>query len=129
MLAEQERIFKKHENILKQTNEELMVKNEKLEEEKDQDDEILKLKNDKMDAMERHAADMEEVMADSKTSAAVAVLQAKVEMVEDDLVSWDVEGWKDAIIRLTSVHPEEKKEKVDGGEQVKESGATSAVEV
>ena len=94
------------------------------------DDEILKLRTDKIDAIVRHTAEMEEVMVDSKTSTAIVVIQAKVEMVEEDPTSWDVTGWKNAINRLTGLEPEEKREeKVDNSEHMKDVGATSGVEV
>ena len=62
--------------------------------------EIAKRKSEKIDVLARQTAEMEEVMADCKTSAAIAVLQAKVQMDGEDPSNWDVAGWKNAISRL-----------------------------
>ena len=100
---------------------------EKLEEERDQlYEEVLKLRTNKMDAFVRHTAELEVVTADSKMSAAIAVLQAMVGLAKEDPVSWDVAGCKNAINHLMGLEPVEKKvEKADDGGHMKDVGATS----
>ena len=112
-------------------NKELTKNIKELEDERDiMDDEILKLKTEKIDALVRHTAEMEEAMANSKTRAAIAMLQAKEEMAGGDPSNWDVAGWKNAISRLTGLETEEKvEEKADDGEQTKDVGATSGAGV
>ena len=53
-----------------------------------------------VESSKQHSADLEEVMAESQTSAAIAVLQARMEMAEEDPSTWDVTGWKNALKRL-----------------------------
>ena len=109
-------------------NKELTKKVEELEVERDRlDDENLNLKTDRIDASKQHTSEMEEVMADSRTSAAIAVLQAKVEMAGEDPSSWDVTGWKKAISRFMGSEAEgSAEEKIpEKVEEVTDIGATS----
>ena len=70
---------------------------------------------------------MDDLVVDSKTSAAVSVLQAQIALVEKDLATWDVTGWKDVVFRLTGVHPDQEAGEEEPGKEdpAKEDGATS----
>ena len=110
--------------MMKLLNKDLTKKVEKLEEEVERlGDENLNLKTDKV----RHLSEMEEVMADSRTSAAIAVLQARIEMATEDPSNWDVVGWKEAHHRLTGLEVEGSvEEKVhEKGDETKSIVATS----
>lgn len=43
------------------------------------------------------------MITDAKTTTAIAILQAKINLVEDleNVSSWDVEGWRVALAKLT----------------------------
>ena len=128
---ERERNFKEHENALRQSIQELTAKVAKLEKEN------LRCKNEMQEMLDQHAAELNESAIDSSTSAAVSVLQAQLALVKEDPATWDVAGWKDAVFRLTGVHPDqdagkEDPEREDPGKEdpgnkdpVKEDGATS----
>ncbi|KAL4580391.1 hypothetical protein LXL04_016582 [Taraxacum kok-saghyz] len=90
-----------HEQKLRLMNREMTKKVEELEKERDRlAEENLNLKTEKIDTLKQHLSEAEEVMADSRTSAAIAVLQARIEMAGENPSNWDVAGWKDALIRL-----------------------------
>ena len=90
--------------MMRLLNRDLTKKVEKMEEDaKRLSDENLILKTDQS----RHISEMEEVMADSRTSAAIAVLQEKIEMAGEDSSKWDVIGWKEALCRLMGSGAEE----------------------
>ena len=101
LLERGEKAFKDHEQMLRLVNKDMTKKIEELEKERDRlANENLSLKTEKIDSLKQHTDEVEEVMAESRTSAAIAVLQARMEMVEEDPSSWDVAGWKDALSRL-----------------------------
>ena len=56
----------------------------------------------KVEKEEEHLTDLEEVIVDAKTSAALAILQTKIKLDEDleNTSSWDVEGWREAFSKL-----------------------------
>ena len=60
------------------------------------------LSNHKVEKEEEHLADLEEVIVDAKTSAAIAILQAKINLAEDleNASSWDVEGRREVLAKL-----------------------------
>ena len=96
------------------------------------EEESLRWKSEKQDLMDQHAAELDDLAMDSKTSAAVSVLQAQIALVKKDPATWDVTGWKDVVFRLTGVHPDQEAEDEDLGKEdpvkgdpVKEDGATS----
>ena len=71
--------------MLRLMNREMTKKVEELEKERDRlADENLNLKTEKIDTLKQHLSEVEEVMADSRTSAAIAVLQARIEMAGED---------------------------------------------
>ena len=110
--------------MMRLLNKDLTKKVEKLEEEaKRLGDENLNLKTDKV----RHISEMEEVMADSRASAAIAVLQARIEMAGEDPSKWDVVGWKEALCRLTGSEAEEvvEEKSPEKGDETKSIVATS----
>ena len=124
-LVEQEKAFEQHERVLKQSFEALMMQ---LEKERDTLEEvILKLLNGKQETVERHAFELDATMMDYKANTDVVILQTKLKLANEGPSSRDVEGWKDAIFRLTGVHPDEEMagEEVDSVEQLKNVGATS----
>ena len=121
-----EKNFKEHERALRQTIQELTVKVAKLEEES------LGWRSEKQELMDQHAAELDDLAIDSKTSAAVSVLQAQIALVKEDPATWDVTGWKDAVFRLTGVHPDQEAGEEDLGKEdplkddpAKEDRATS----
>ena len=118
---ERERNFKEHEKVLRQTIQELTAKVAKLEEQS------LRWKSERQDMMDQHAAELDDLAIDSKTSAAVSVLQAQIALVKKDPATWDVTGWKDAVFRLTGVHPDQETGEEEPGKEdpAKEDGATS----
>ena len=114
--------------MMKLLNKDLTKKVENLEEEVERlDEENLNLKTGKNDTQKRHLSEMEEVMEDSRTSAAVAVLQARIEMAREDPSNWDVKGWKDALRCLTGSEAEGSvEEKIpEKGDEAKSIVATS----
>ena len=121
-----EKNFKEHERALRQTIQELTVKVAKLEEES------LGWRSEKQELMDQHAAKLDDLAIDSKKSASVSVLQAQIALVKEDPATWDVTGWKDALFRLTGVHPDQEAGEEDLGKEdplkddpAKEDGATS----
>ena len=118
---EREKNFKECEKVLRQSVQELTAKVAKLE------GENLRCKNEMQDMMDQHAAELDDLAIDSKTSAAVSVLQAQIALAKKDPATWDVTGWKDAVFRLTGVHPDQEAGEEDPGKEdpVKEDGATS----
>ena len=112
-----EKNFKEHEGVLRQTIQELTAKVAKLEEES------LRWISEKQELLDQHA----DLDIDSKTSAAVSVLQAQIALVKEDPATWDVKGWKDAVFRLTGVHPDQENGEEEPGKEdpAKEDGATS----
>lgn len=124
LLEQGEKTFKEHDEMMRLLNKDLTRKMEKLEGEvKRLRDENVNLKADSV----RHVSEMEEVMADSRTSAAIAVLQARIEMSGEDPSKWDVAGWKEALCRLTGSEAEGSvEEKSPGkGDETKSIVATS----
>ena len=103
-MAEREKNFKEHKKVLRQNIQDLTAKVARLEEEAEE--EILRWKVEKQEMMDRHAVDLDESAIDSKTSAVVSVFQAQSELARKDPATWDVAGWKDALFRLTGVHPD-----------------------
>ena len=86
-------------------------------------DENLRLKTEKVESSKQHSAELEEVMAESQTSAAIAVLQASIEMAEEDPSTWDVTGWGNALKRLMGSDgeasvDEKVHEEVDGNKSI-----------
>ena len=119
---EREKNFNEHENALRQSIQELTAKVAKLEKEN------LRCKNEMQEMLDQHAAELNESANDSRTSAAVSVLQAQLALVKEDPATWDVAGWKDAVFRLTGVHPDQgvgKEEEPGKEDPAKEDGATS----
>ena len=116
-----EKNFKEHEGALRQTIQELTAKVAKLEEES------LRWISEKQELLDQHAAELDDLDIDSKTSAAVSVLQAQIALVKEDPATWDVKGWKDAVFRLTGVHPDQENGEGEPGKEdpAKEDGATS----
>jgi hypothetical protein len=116
-----EKSFKEHEGVLRQTIQELTAKVAKLEEES------LRWISEKQELLDQHAAELDDLDIDSKTSAAVSVLQAQIALVKEDPATWDVKGWKDAVFRLTGVHPDQENGEEEPGKEdpAKEDGATS----
>ena len=110
-MLEWERNFKEHERVLRQTVQKLTAKVAKLEEES------LRWKNERQDMVDQHAAELDDLAIDSKTSAAVSVLQAQIALVKKDPATWDVSGWKDAVFRLTGVHPDQEAGEEDPGKE------------
>ena len=47
--------------------------------------------------------ELEEVIADAKASVAVGILEANIKLAEDPELSgsWNVEGWREALAKLT----------------------------
>ena len=118
---ERERNFKEHEKVLRQTIQELTAKVANLEEES------LRWKSERQDMMDQHAVELDDLAIDSKTNAAVSILQAQIALVKKDPATWDVTGWKDAIFRLTGVQPDQEAGEEEPGKEdpAKEDGATS----
>ena len=119
---EREKNFKEHERVLRQSVQELTAKVAELEKEN------LRCKDEMQEMLDQHAAELNESANDSRTSAAVSVLQAQLALVKEDPATWDVAGWKDAVFRLTGVHPDhgaEKEEDPGKEDPAKEDGATS----
>ena len=54
---------------------------------------------EKAEKEEEHAVEMEEVIAEAKSNAAMAVWETKIKLVEDvaNLGSWDLAGWHEAL--------------------------------
>ena len=101
LLDQGEKAFKEHEQMLRLVNKDMAKKVEELEKEKSRlAAENLSLKTERVESSKQHSAELEEVMAESQTSAAIAVLQARMEMAEEDPSTWDVTGWKNALKRL-----------------------------
>ena len=124
LLEQGEKAFKEHEQMLRLVNKDMAKKVEELEKEKSRlAAENLSLKNERVDSSKQHSADLEEVMAESQTSAAIVVLQARMEMAEEDPSTWDVTGWKNALKRLMGtdgeVSVDEKvAEEIDGSKSI-----------
>ena len=108
LLERGEKAFKEHEQMLRLVNKDMAKKIEELEKEKSRlAAENLSLKTERVECSKQYSAELDEVMADSRTSAAIAVLQAKIEMTGKDSSNWDVIGWKEALCRLTGSEAEE----------------------
>ena len=89
-LAEQDRIFKQREDVLRKSFEALILQ---MEREKDKrDDVLLNLLTEKETVAEKHALELAMVRMDAKANTALEVLLAKVETVEEDPVNWNIEG-------------------------------------
>ena len=89
LLEQGEKAFKDHEQMLRMVNKEMTKKVEKLEKERDRlANENLNLKAEKIDTLKQHSSEVEELMAESRTSAAIAVLQARMEMAGEDPSNW-----------------------------------------
>ena len=52
---------------------------------------------------EEHLHEMEEMISDAKVNVAMAVWEAKIHLAEDleHEGSWDVDGWREALSKLT----------------------------
>ena len=75
LLEQGEKAFKEYEQMLRLANKDMAKKIEELEKEKNRlADENLSLKTEKIESLKQHSAEVEEVMAESQTSAAIAVL-------------------------------------------------------
>lgn len=114
---EAEGTLKEQKRIWKTTNEDILIKVEKLSKEKEEKE-------------GGHAQETEDMISELKSSIAEAVWEAKIKMVEDmekgDVGSWNVAGWCDALTKLTGKQLNASKDlagqvdKKKGGEKKKE---------
>ena len=75
LLEQGEKAFKEHEQMLRLVNKDMAKKIEELEKEKNRlADDNLSLKTEKIESLKQHSAEVEEVIAESQTSAVIAVL-------------------------------------------------------
>lgn len=60
------------------------------------------LRKQKVEKEDEHYADLEEVIADAKTSVVMAILEAMIKLAEDleNGGSWDVDDWREALGKL-----------------------------
>ena len=65
---------------------------------------VEKISKEKSKKEEEHVDEMDEVIAEVKTSTTVAVWEAKIKLVEvlDNARSWNVVGWHEALDMLTN---------------------------
>lgn len=79
------------------------------------------LRKEKAEKEEDHVVEMEEVITEVKSSAAIIVWESKIRLAEDvtNARSWDLTGWREALAKLigklvnTSQDPEGQPSKVD----------------
>ena len=119
-VIELERDYKEHEMILRNEIEKIEEEKKSLEEEKESlVMRVKKLEEDARVMVEKQINEMNKVIAESKASAVRTVLQAKIEMAQEDPASWDVDTWQsilDTMDMEEEAREEEKKDKEKEGE-------------
>lgn len=65
---------------------------------------VEKLTKEKAEKEKKHVAEMDNVIAEVRMSAAIAVWEAEIKLAEDlcNARSWNVKGWQEASGKLTS---------------------------
>ena len=112
-VIELERDYKEHESILKNEIERIEEEKKSLEGEKGSlVMRVKKLEEDIRVMVEKQVDEMNKVIAESKASAVKAILQAKIEMAQEDPASWDVDTWQ-TILDTMDTDEEVREEKMD----------------
>ena len=112
-VIELEKDYKEHESILKNEIERIEEEKKSLEGEKGNLVlQVKKLEEDIRVMVEKQVEELNKVIAESKASAVKAILQAKIEMAQEDPASWDVDTWQ-TILDTMDTDEEVREEKMD----------------
>ena len=112
-VIELEKDYKEHESILKNEIERIEEEKKSLEEEKESlVMRVKKLEEDTRVMVEKQVDEMNKVIAESKASVVKAILQAKIEMAQEDPSSWDVDTWQ-TVLDTMDMDEEVREEKRD----------------
>ena len=112
-VIESEKDYKEHEMTLKSEIEKLE------EEKKGLVVQVKKLEEEMRVIVEMQVEETNKVIAESKASAVRTVLQAKIEMAQEDPTSWEVDTWQsilDTMDMEEEAREEEKKDEDKEGE-------------